>query len=308
MELTQPVNYLPFENRTVDTNYNDLLAYIMKNGEEKYSPFHKEHKKRISGYVMRFNMENGFPVITERRMSEKLLKGAIGEIIGFANGARTLEELEKYGCPRKFWERWVTQEKCADFGLQPGDLGPASYGPAWTQFPTHHGYGFNQIENIQRQIREFPNIRTHYIAPLIPYMTCTGNKDFPRQVVVAPCHGSVQLDIDEESRELTLIHTQVSADVPVGLPNNIMQYAGLGMAFASSIKYKFKQYVHVLLDAHIYERQYAHVEEMLNREPKRLPTVTLLKSHNRIEDFRVDDFVRSDYDPHPAISDIDTPI
>ena len=139
-------------------------------------------------------------------------------------------------------------------------------------------------------------------------MTCTGNKDFPRQVVVAPCHGSVQLDIDEESRELTLIHTQVSADVPVGLPNNIMQYAGLGMAFASSIKYKFKQYVHVLLDAHIYERQYAHVEEMLNREPKRLPTVTLLKSHNRIEDFRVDDFVRSDYDPHPAISDIDTPI
>ena len=98
MELTQPVNYLPFENRTVDTNYNDLLAYIMKNGEEKYSPFHKEHKKRISGYVMRFNMENGFPVITERRMSEKLLKGAIGEIIGFANGARTLEELEKYGC------------------------------------------------------------------------------------------------------------------------------------------------------------------------------------------------------------------
>lgn len=304
----QPVIYLPFEKRVPDTNYHDLLAYIMKHGEEKYSPFHKEKKKRISGYVMRFNMKNGFPIITERRMSEKLFKGSLGEIIGFANGARTLDQLEKYGCPRKFWERWVTAEKCADFSLEPGDLGPASYGPAWTQFPTHYGYAFNQIKNIQRQIREFPNIRTHYLMPLIPYMTCSGNKDFPRQVVVAPCHGSIQLDLEEESETLTLIHTQASADVPVGLPNNIMQYAGLGMMFASSIGYEFKEYVHVLLDAHIYERQYIHVEEMLTREPRKLPTVTLLQSHNRIEDFRVDDFNRSDYNPHPPIGDIDTPI
>lgn len=303
--LFQPVQYVPYEERKLNTQYQDLLSLIMDKGQEKFSPYHKQNKRRISGAIMRFPMAHGFPLITEREMK---MRGAIGEIIAFANGARTLDEMEKFGCPKKFWEKWVTPEKCAQFGFPPGDLGTGSYGPAWTRFPTDDGRFFNQIENLQRQLKESPNVRTNYLMPLIPYMTCTGNEEFPRKVVVAPCHGNVQIDADSETKTMHLIHTQASGDVPVGLPNNMSQYAALGMMLASVIRYSFVEYVHIILDAHIYECQYPYVEEMLTRSIKKLPTVIMTSTKERIEDYRPTDFSRTDYNPHPAIDDIPTPV
>ncbi len=305
--ITQPVLYLPFEERTPSTVYRDTLIEIMDKGEEKYSLWHKENKKRRRGVTMRFDMKQGFPMITEREVTSKMRLGAIGEIVGFMNGARTLDELISFGCLPQFWEQWVTPEQCAKFGLEPGDLGPGSYGPSWTAYPTHDGRTFNQIDNLVRQIKEFPNIRTHYINPLQPYRTCTGNPDFKRDVVVAPCHGFVQVDADGDAKKLSVTHVQFSGDFLVGIGLNLVEYAVFGMMLASRLGYEFEEYVHFIIDAHIYERQYPFVEKILAREPRRLPTVTLNTTHERLQDFRNTDFDFSDYDHHPYMK-IPTPV
>ena len=127
-----------FTERTIDTQYRDLLARIMKEGTT-VKPIHGELSKMVLGHQMRFDLNNGFPLLTERDLS-KLMKGALAEHMAFLHGARTQKELEDWGC--KWWDRWVTAEKCAIFGLPPGDLGPGSYGPAWAAFPTAEGKPF----------------------------------------------------------------------------------------------------------------------------------------------------------------------
>jgi len=97
----------PYADRTVDTQYQELLSRILKTGREVH-PIQGGMSKMVMGHQMRFDMKNGFPLITERDMSGPFLKAALGEHIAFLNGARTQEELESFGC--KFWDRWVTKE------------------------------------------------------------------------------------------------------------------------------------------------------------------------------------------------------
>ena len=143
----------PYSERTVDTQYHDLLARIMRDGRE-VKPVQGEKAKMVVGHQLRFDMRNGFPLITERDMSGPFLKAALGEHIAFLNGARTQEQLMRFGC--KFWDRWVTKEKCDIFNLPEGDLGDGSYGAAWTTFPTSEGKPFTQIEHVIKQITERP--------------------------------------------------------------------------------------------------------------------------------------------------------
>lgn len=305
MEQPKPIIYLPFEERTVDTQYSDLLFEIMKNGKER-QVIQNEKAKEIHGYKMRFKMQNGFPVTTERDLS-KGYKAALGEHIGFLNGARTLDTLELYGCPRVFWERWVTKEKCEFFGLEEGDLGDGSYGAAWTHFPTHDGRFFNQIENIQNQIRKMPFIRTHRVEPWIPYFNASMNEEFPRRTVVAPCHGWIRVFVDSEEKTISILHKQRSADAPVGLVFNLVQYAAFGTMLAATLGYRFEELIYDIEDAHIYESQYSYVEELISRPKLKLPTISLTTNKDRIEDFRKNDFELSDYYPNPPMK-IPTPV
>lgn len=288
----------PFAERTPDTQYRDRLAYILEHGERVQSQQGTDALTVIGPPPMHFKLENGFPMITERSV-KGFWRGSIGEICAFINGARTLEELESFGC--KFWTPWGTPEKAAKRGLEVGDLGPGSYGAAFHDFPTAEGESYNQVRNIVEQMIEFPHLRTHFISPWIPQYTIRG-KGKQQKVVVAPCHGWLHFRIIDN--KLTLHMFQRSADFPVGVPSNMIQYAALLMMLAHVTKTIPHEFVHSVSDAHIYVDQVDTVKELLSREPKAFPTVEMKNTHENIFDFRREDFSLTDYDPHPPILDI----
>lgn len=291
-----------YSERTVDTQYRDLLARIMKDGTV-VKPIHGELSKMVLGHQMRFDLNNGFPLLTERDLS-KLMKGALAEHMAFLHGARTQKELEGWGC--KWWDRWVTAEKCAIFGLPPGDLGPGSYGPSWAAFPTAEGKPFNQIVEVLKQLKERPYLRTHIISPWIPQYAIQ-HSELKRQVVVAPCHGYLHIFGFPETQEISVHHFQRSGDIPVGVPFNIIQYAAFTLMVAQFMGWKAKELVYTISDAHIYESQYTFVEELLKRDSRRFPTVTLDPSIKDVLDFRPEHFTLTDYEPHAAMK-IPTPV
>ncbi|MEK7510855.1 MAG: thymidylate synthase [Patescibacteria group bacterium] len=288
----------PFAERTPDTQYRDRLAYILEHGERVKSQQGTDALTVIAPPPMHFKLENGFPMITERSV-KGFWRGSIGEICAFINGARTLEELEAFGC--KFWTPWGTPEKAAKRGLEVGDLGPGSYGAAFHDFPTAEGTSYNQVKNIIEQMIEFPHLRTHFISPWIPQYIIRGTGK-QQKVVVAPCHGWIHLRIIDN--KLTLHMFQRSADFPVGVPSNMIQYTALLMMLAHATKTIPYEFVHSFSDAHIYVDQIDNVKELLTREPRSFPTVEMTTPHDDIFDFRREDFTLSDYDPHPSMLDI----
>lgn len=298
------VRYLTLEKRVADTQYRDLLRHIYEKGRVVH-PIHGGEARMLTGAQMRFSMENGFPVITERDLSGKLFYGALTEHIAFLHGASTLEELRRWGVPDKWWGPWVTKEKCAHFGLHEGDLGSASYGEVWTKFPKRDGGTFNQITAVIDQIRRAPHLRTHHITNFYPpeVIGPLGT----RRVVVAPCHGDIYVNMFPKERELVIQHVQRSADLPVGAAFNFIQYSAFGMMLAKILGYTFVELVYTFNDVHIYETQYSHVEELLSRKPYPFPTVTLTKDTDDIMAFRPEDFILTDYIAHPKMS-IPTPI
>ena len=297
------VTYLPPEERTPDTQYRDLLEKILREGK-KVMPIHGEYALMLVGQQMRFSMKNGFSLITERDQAGSF-KGAIKEITAFLNGAQTLEDLRKFGVPDVYWARWVTKEKCEKFGLHEGDLGDASYGAVWTRFPGRDGTPFNQIENLVRQIKEMPELRTHRVSNFYPPES-TGPKG-TRRVVVVPCHGDLQILVFPDTKELVVHHTQRSGDVPTGIPNNMVHYAAFGMMLAQVTGYAFTELIHYIVDAHIYEGQIPFVEKLLQRESRIFPTVTLDPSITDIFAFRAEHFTLTDYYPHEKMV-IPTPV
>jgi thymidylate synthase len=266
----------PYNERTVDHQYQDLLKEILEKGITTPSQQGVDAITLIGPKNLHFKLENGFPLINERNMAPKISEKlpvtiwqqAIGEILAFVNGARTQKELEKFGC--NWWRWWVTKEKCEKRGLEEGDLGPGSYGAAFHDFPTAEGGTYNQFKNIIEQIKEFPHLRTHFISPWIPQYTIRGEGKQQR-VVVAPCHGWIHIRVI--NNKLTLHMIQRSCDVPVGLPQNLIQYAALALAIAQVTGTEAYEYVHSFSDAHIYVDQMPAVETMLAREPRALPTL-----------------------------------
>ena len=283
----------------IDTQYHDLLQSILDHGIQSRAPQDVDTKSLIGPKPLHFKLADGFPIITDRKISEKMWRGAIAEIIGFINGARTDEQLKTYGC--KWWESWVTEEKCHKRGLETGDLGPGSYGAAFHDFPTSEGESFNQIANIIQQIKERPYLKTHFISPWIPQYTIR-IKGRQQKVVVCPCHGWIHIRIFDN--KLVLHMFQRSCDVPIGLPANLAQYAALTMMVAAVTGYEAYEYVHSFSDAHIYVDQTEKVKELLTRHPKPLPIMILKTKRDNIFDYRAEDFELIDYDPHPGIWDI----
>lgn len=290
-----------------DTQYRDRLKLVLEQGTRVKSQTGTDTISYIGLPPMRFKLSNGAPVITERNMAPKtserlpvtIWQQAIGEIIAFMNGARTQEELEKFGVT--WWSSWVTEAKCHKRGLETGDLGPGSYGAAFHDFPTAEGKPYNQFQNIVEQIRELPHLKTHFISPWIPQYTIRG-KGKTQKVVVCPCHGWVHILI--QGKKLSLHMFQRSGDLPIGVPSNMVQYAALTMMIAQATGYEPYEYIHTISDAHIYVDQVPAVETMLEREPRPFPTLKLKNKTKDIFKIRATDFELVDYNPHPGIKAI----
>lgn len=282
-----------------DTQYRTLLKDVLETGMRGKAQQGTDTITKIAPNPLHFKLADGFPVITERKISEKMWRGAIAEIIGFINGARTQKELESYGC--SWWKAWVTEKKCSKRGLETGDLGPGSYGAAFHDFPTAEGKPYNQFKGIIEQIKELPHLKTHFISPWIPQYIARG-RGKTQKVVVCPCHGWVHIRIIDN--KLTLHMFQRSSDVPIGLPANLAQYATLTMMIAQVTGYEAYEYVHSFSDAHIFVDQVNHVKEIIKRKPMPLPKMILKNKRKNLFDYRADDFELVDYKSHPGIWDI----
>jgi len=297
----------PLSERTPDAQYQRLLRDILERGERTHSQQGVDALTLIGPNPLHFKIENGFPIMNERNMAPKeserlpvtIWRQAVGEICAFVNGARTQEALESFGC--YWWQSWLTKEKCEKRGLAEGDLGPGSYGAAFHDFPTVEGATYNQFQNIIEQIREFPHLRTHFISPWIPQYIIRGTGKQQR-VVVAPCHGWLHFRVLDN--KLTLHMFQRSADVPVGVPANMVEYGALLLMIAHATGTIPYEYVHSFSDAHIYIDQVDAVHTMLAREPKPFATMTMDTNVADFFDFRKEHFTLSDYNPHPGIKNI----
>lgn len=297
----------PYNERTIDNQYQNLLREIIEKGVQTPSQQGVDAITLIGPKNLHFKLENGFPIINERNMAPKISERlpvtiwqqAIGEICAFINGARTLKQIEEFGC--FWWGPWATEEKCKKRGLETGDLGPGSYGAAFHDFPTAEGETFNQYKHIVEQIIEEPQLRTHFVTPWIPQYVGRG-KGKHQKVTIAPCHGWVHIRII--NGKLTLHMIQRSCDVPVGVPSNMIQYAALTMMIAQATNTIPYEYVHSFSDAHIYVNQMEAVNIMLEREPRALATMKMNPDKKDLFAFRYEDFELSDYNPHPGIKAI----
>ena len=294
------MRYLPPGAREPDSQYRQMLERIVASGAAvptRQGPA----ALTLMQQTMRFDLPNGFPVITERSV-KSFWRKPIGELCAFINGATTLDELADFGCD--WWGEWATPQKTSSRGLPPGHLGPGSYGGAFRHFPAADGSEFDQFAHLVEQITELPNDRTHFVSPWIPQYQVRGRGKTPR-TTIAPCHGWVHVRVIGGNLHLHMF--QRSGDVPVGVPANMIQYAALLLMLEQLTGITAAAYYHTISDAHIYEDQMDSVMVMLGRQARRLPTVGLTEEGakvNDIHDFRAEHFELSDYEPHPAISSI----
>jgi thymidylate synthase len=294
--------YNSYDERVPDSQYQDMLRFVRDHGERtRTAPVvGGEEADAVTwiGYQNRFPLENGFPVITERSI-ERFWSNSIGELFAFINGVTTHEGLVEFGC--RWWAPWVTPKKTAKRGLQPGELGPGSYGGAFHDFPMPGGQTFNQFEFLVRQIRDRPELRTHYVTPFVPFYTIRV-QEWQQKVVVVPCHGLVHVRIIGD--EMTLLMWQRSGDLVLGVPSNMVQYTALLLALAQVTGYKPKEFVHQISDAHIYTNHLGGVEEMLSRTPKAFPEVYITEPQTSLFDYRMEHFSLGQYEAHPPITDL----
>ena len=194
------------------TEYRRVLEHILGTGIEARDP---AGRQRADGHAADHDgsrSPQGFPVITERSV-RSFWRKPIGELCAFINGATTLAEFERFGVD--WWGPWATPEKTLKKGIEPGGLGPGSYGGAFHSFPTPDGQPFDQFKHLVEQLRELPELRTHFVDPWIaPYQVRGAGKQ-PR-TTIAPCHGWVHVRVLDGGLHVHM--TQRSGDVPVGRP------------------------------------------------------------------------------------------
>jgi thymidylate synthase len=285
--------YKPSAGRIPDMQYQDRLWNILE-----YGALVKDTPQGIGALTcfgtlapMVFDLRNGVPLITERKIG--FWRKAVAEIIAFINGARTIDEIESYGCD--FWKDY--HGKGTKLGLAPDDMGPGSYGAAFHDFETPGGGTMNQFAQLLEQIKLYPTARTHLITPWKPYYTSRGPN---RKVIVAPCHGWLHFRLIDGKLHMEM--HQRSADFPIGVPSNMIQYAALLLMICQVTGYPPGNYVHSFADAHIYENQVEKVRELITRGARRFPILQLDATVKGLFDFRVEHFSLEEYDPHPAMT------
>jgi len=265
--------------------YVDLVKYVLENGQKKTDP-QKVGNIAICGYQMRFNLEEGFPLITTRSLKGSW-KAMVHELLWFISGSTSVSDLNKYGV--HIWDQWATPEICSSLGLKTGDLGPV-YGKQWRSFDGG-GEPVDQIKVLLKDIKSNPDSRRLVVTSWNPAEI--------DKVFVAPCHCFFKFF--HAQGELSLHLFQRSADVPIGVPFNIAEYALFLMMVAQVTGLKAKEFIHTFSDTHIYLDQIEQMKELVKRMPRKLPRVKINPKVKSIFDFKFEDFTLENYDPHPPM-------
>lgn len=255
--------------------YLDLLRHIMEHGTVK-SDRTGVGTKSVFGYQMRFNLAEGFPLLTTKKVH---LRSIIHELLWFIAGDTNIKYLHDNKVT--IWDEWADEN---------GDLGPV-YGHQWRSWATPQGGKIDQLANVVEQLKKNPNSRRHIVSAWNP-----GEVD---NMALPPCHAMFQFYVADNKLSCQLY--QRSADVFLGVPFNIASYALLTQMIAQVCGYELGEFVHTLGDTHIYLNHFEQVETQLSREPRELPKMEINPDVKSIFDFKYDDFNLINYDPHPVI-------
>lgn len=258
--------------------YHALCEHILEHGTKKEDRT-GTGTLSVFGHQMRFSLQDGFPLITTKKLH---MKSIIHELIWFISGDTNIRYLQENGV--RIWNEWADEN---------GDLGPV-YGAQWRSFPRPDGTTVDQLAQVIDQIKTNPDSRRLIVSAWNP-----GQVD---EMALPPCHLLFQFYVADGKLSCQLY--QRSADVFLGVPFNIASYALLTHMIAHVCGLEVGDFVHTLGDAHIYSNHIEQVNLQLTRTPKKLPTLRFARTVDRIEDFRFEDIIIEGYDPDPHIKGV----
>ena len=285
--------------------YHDLVKSVLEQGVQKGDRT-GTGTKSIFGYQMRFNLQDGFPLLTTKKVH---IKSILHELLWFLKGSTNIEYLAQNEV--RIWDDWpyVAYSKSkdfqgedirgfaariatdSDFAKKWGELGPV-YGYQWRSWPTPDGGSIDQIDQVINQIKNNPNSRRIIVN--------AWNVGYVDQMALPPCHAFFQFYVAEGKLSCQLY--QRSADIFLGVPFNIASYAFLVHMVAQVCDLEVGDFVHTLGDAHIYNNHIEQVELQLSRDLRSLPKLKLNKEVSSLFAFKYEDFEIEGYNPHPHIT------
>lgn len=255
--------------------YHDLMQHVLDHGTTKTDRT-GTGTKSVFGYQMRFNLQEGFPLITTKKLH---LKSIIHELLWFLKGSTNIAYLKENGV--SIWDEWADAE---------GNLGPV-YGYQWRSWPTADGRHIDQITQVINQIKNNPDSRRMIVS--------SWNVGEIEKMALPPCHAFFQFYVAEGKLSCQLY--QRSADIFLGVPFNIASYAALTLMVAQVCNLQPGDFVHTLGDAHLYTNHLEQAQLQLSRPFRPLPILKLNPEVKSIFDFKLEDFTLEGYDPHPHI-------
>ena len=265
--------------------YHDLVKHVLEQGNEKGDRT-GTGTKSVFGYQMRFDLSEGFPMVTTKKLH---LKSIIYELLWFLKGDTNINYLTENGV--KIWNAWADKN---------GDLGPV-YGHQWRNW---NNDDIDQIKDVIETLKNNPNSRRMLVSAWNPSVLPDTSKSFDDNVAngkaaLPPCHAFFQFYVADGKLSCQLY--QRSADIFLGVPFNIASYALLTMMMAQVCGYQAGEFIHTFGDAHIYSNHFEQLELQLSRDIRPLPKMILNPEVKDIFDFDFEDFTLVDYNPHPHI-------
>ncbi len=255
--------------------YLDLLQYILDHGDEK-SDRTGTGTLSVFGYQMRFNLADGFPLLTTKKIH---FKSVCHELLWFIQGSTNVAYLREHGVT--IWDEWADAN---------GELGPI-YGYQWRSWPAPDGRSIDQLRQVIRLLRESPDSRRMIVS-------AWNVADLPN-MALPPCHTLFQFYV--AGGRLSCQLYQRSADVFLGVPFNIASYALLTCLVARITQLEVGEFIHTLGDAHLYTNHLDQARLQLTRDPRPLPRINISERAQEIDEFRYEDITLEDYSPHPHI-------
>jgi len=255
--------------------YLDLISHVLEHGAPKEDRT-GTGTKSVFGYQMRFNLSDGFPLLTTKKLH---LRSITHELLWFLQGDTNIKYLNDNGV--SIWDDWADEK---------GELGPI-YGFQWRSWPCKDGATIDQITNVIREIKTNPNSRRLIVN--------AWNVGEISKMALPPCHCFFQFYVANGKLSCQLY--QRSCDIFLGVPFNIASYAMLTMMMAQSCGLEAGDFVHTLGDAHLYSNHLEQASLQLTRDPKPLPQMKINPEVKDIFSFKYEDFELVNYDPHPHI-------
>lgn len=255
--------------------YLELMQHVIDHGHRKPDRT-GTGTLSVFGYQMRFNLADGFPLVTTKKCH---LKSIIHELLWFLRGDTNIKYLHQQGVT--IWDEWADAQ---------GDLGPI-YGHQWRSWTTADGQHIDQLRQVIEQIKNTPDSRRMIVS--------SWNVGDLHKMRLPPCHAFFQFYVADKRLSCQLY--QRSADIFLGVPFNIASYALLTLMIAQVCNLEAGDFVHTLGDAHLYSNHLEQAREQLSRAPRSLPMMKLNPGIREILDFKYEDFILENYDPYPAI-------